>query len=139
MLYQMRTITLVILVTLSCGCSQYRIDKDLVDRIKTKEDWHKFGPEISYLAQRGSDNDVVALSRLIPMAMKGECSCCIGNPGDPAAIVLERLLEIDPKLSLFDSLCPNDRKEIYRYYLSINVLDWIDLQDEIKSKYQIEF
>jgi len=127
------------MMVLLSGCSQYRIDKDLVGKIRTKQDWYDYGPEISYLAQRGSDNDVVRLAKLIPMKMKGECSCCVGNPGDSAAIVLERLLAIDPNLTIFESLSPDDRREIYRYYLAINVLDWVDLQDEIQRKYQIEF
>lgn len=113
----------------------HRVDRKVIERIHSPQDWYDWTPEIIYLAQRGSDDEVRRLGRLVPMAVRDDCTCMAGGPSDAAAVVLERLLAIDPHLSLLESMSDVDRREVFRYCQAISPLDWSDIETELRTRY----
>lgn len=125
-------VTMIFLV----GCSSdYRISKNLVNTIQTKEDWWNNQPEIMYLAMRGEKEIVARLFRMIPMVVKDECACGQGSPCDAAAIVIDRQLTVDPELEIFQTMDADSRKVVFDYICSLQPIDWEP--EKFRKKYSI--
>ena len=114
----------------------HQVNRDLIDEIHDKETFEKYQPELSYLAQKVHNITLMRMIRLVPIATKGECTCCNGGPRDACAIILQRAFEIDPEFSFLRNYNPDHRWLIMRHASSIDIVDFEP--EKIMKKYKIK-
>ena len=126
-----------LLLLTGCTSASYRVSTDVLDAIRTADDWYEKTPEIIYLALRGDQPVVDRLFLLIPMATKDDCTCLAGAPGDAVAVVIAREFELDPTLSIFGKMNAEDRKHAFRYICAAPPVDWEGEKEKIRARYAI--
>ncbi|MDQ7780011.1 MAG: hypothetical protein RDV41_09925 [Planctomycetota bacterium] len=127
-----------LVLTAATSCASYRVDEALIDDIHAKSEFLEAEAELLYLTQKVSDERLLDMIRLVPIAVEGECLCGVPGPGDVAALILDRAFGIDPECTFLARCAPRERWLIFTYACASSIVDFTpDVQHAIRARYAI--